>query len=97
MRSAYSEAQSLGYHLENIIDEEMNKAIREDPKDSTISKEFQAAYFYGMMTAFKQVKEIIKYETSKEMADLINDEHNFDAMLNELKELREKVKELENK
>ena len=97
MYSAYDEAQRLGYNLSNLIDAEMNKVIQEDPKDLTISKEFQAAYFYGMMTAFKRSKEIIEDESSKDMCELKNDSYKLNEMEDELIKLRAKVKELENK
>lgn len=90
MISAYDEAQSLGYRLNNLIDNEMKKISEEKQTDNKI---FDAAYRYGAYTAFTKAKEIIEYLSNKDAADLLNDSRKLEEMEDELN----RYKEEENK
>ena len=82
MKSAYNEIKAFGYEIEEIINEEMVKAAHDIPG---ISKEFDSAYIYGLLTSLKRIKEIIENKTDSKLANLINDNREYDEIINMLK------------
>lgn len=73
MKSAYDEAQILGYELGGLIDQEIYKTTS---KISNDNDKFDNGRIFGTIVGLNRAKEIIKAYTSSEMARLINDKQS---------------------
>ena len=83
MKSAYDEAQTFGYELEKIIEQEIHKTAS---KISDNNDTFDNGRIFGIIVGLNQAKEIIASETNFEMAKLINEKREFENMIEKLKE-----------
>ena len=90
MRSSYDEAQTLTYKIQTAIKEKKNEMVF-DTQSQSISQDPLAAagYLYGLIKAFEAVEDLIKYVGDKEMADLINEDREFERTTAEYKQLKE--------
>lgn len=97
MNSSYNEAQILKQKILTALQDKkhemvdsIQKTVNEDNKNSIARDPLAtASYIYGILQSFDTVEELVKYICEKEMANLINENREFDRTIAEHKQLKE--------
>lgn len=97
MNSSYNEARMLTQKILTVLQDKkhemvdsVQKIVNEDNKNSIARDPLAAAsYVYGMLQSFDTVEELVKHICEEEMANLINENREFDRTMTEYKQLKE--------
>lgn len=97
MNSSYNEARMLEQKILTVLQDKkhemvdsVQKTVKEDNKNSIARDPLTtASYIYGILQSFDTVEELVKHICEEEMANLINENREFDWTMTEYKQLKE--------
>ena len=95
MRSSYDEAQILAYKIQTALKEKKNEMVNSihkntEENNNSIERDPLAAasYVYGILQSFDAIEDLVKYIGDTEMADLINEDREFERTMTEWRQLK---------